>query len=104
MQKPEKEFVCVVCGEKFTRRTYHAKYCDNCRYSATLEKAKEYQRAKRRGTFSEETIYTCIRCGRKILAHGVCTTRKVCNDCFSKDRLMKYNYRKEVVEEVLPDE
>lgn len=100
MQRPEIEHICVVCGEKFTRHAHYAKYCDKCKYEAVLKRVRTYSWQKRHGTYSDVTRYTCIRCGRKIIAHGICANRMVCNECVFNDTILRNNTRKDVFEEV----
>lgn len=107
-KRPPKQFICMVCGNKFIKNTYYAKYCDDCCEEARKKVSREYHLLRydkvKKVKQEQKRQYTCIRCERKILIHGTATNRKICNECISKDSHLKYNIRKDVIEEVLPCE
>lgn len=103
---------CEVCGEIFTAKSGHAKFCPNCRENGLKIAYKlcyQRQEIKRKESLAKEyavgRIYICNCCGRKIRYHGR-TTRKICDECLSHMGtigLIRLNARKDLQEEVVED-
>lgn len=59
--------ICDKCRREFLRRSIKHRFCDECAPAATLERARENQRLKRRARNCEEigTVKPCIQCERE---------------------------------------
>ena len=97
--------ICVVCGAAFKSACTNAKYCSDCRYEVLKQKHRARYAEKKLDREPTCTIYTCKRCGKRIKAYGICTNRRICDECLmstnSKDDLDLLMQRKEVREEVV---
>ena len=103
MEYPIKEHKCIICGKHFMSKCRNPKYCDICRYEQVKARNKRYQKILRNRKRKTQTIYVCKVCKRTILAHGVVSNRKICDDCFANNPMYKYKamYRKNVIEDVI---
>lgn len=74
-KRKEKEFICDICGDTFTKSTSHAKYCDKpeCTRLGTgrAQKRKEKQ---------------CVQCGR--IFPSTSLTNMVCKECFLTEGIL----------------
>ena len=98
---------CVIGEKEYLTRCTNSKYCPVCRCDVIKQKHRERYRIKHAADkfIPKFTIYTCKRCGSHIKAHGVCTNRRICNNCLDKDPTsygtQLRERRKENVEEVI---
>ena len=98
---------CVVCGVAFESACTNARYCDTCRFEVIKanQRAKYAREKKKRHLEPTCTVYTCKRCGRHIKAHGLCTNRRICDNCLTasnnRNDYALLMQRKEVREDVI---
>lgn len=62
--RPEKEFICRVCGKVFVTRATCAKFCPKCKAEAYRETNNRHQRAVKIGrkVDTEEMMRMCLAC------------------------------------------
>ena len=76
----EKTFTCEQCGEQFTAKTNHAKYCKDCAKQRQRERVKAYNENRKNLKVRElGSKDICTECGKEYTV--VSGAQKVCEAC-----------------------
>ena len=76
----EKTFTCEQCGEQFTAKTNHAKYCKDCAKQRQRERVKAYNENRKNLKVRElGSKDICTECGKEYIV--VSGAQKVCEAC-----------------------
>lgn len=71
--RPEKEFICQMCGKEFRMAACFAKFCPECKADAYRRNNRKYQSATKIGrkVDTDEMMQMCLNCTR-VKCHGEC--------------------------------